>query len=274
MSQTEINLQSAGRQLRMLREQLGLTIRDVETAAAELAARHGSEEFAIPLSRLSDIETKGMIPSIYRVYSLAAIYRRDYRELLRWYGINLDHASADIDLLPLLGTHTASAMSAAMTVQMPVRLDPVFDLRRTTNIGRMIEAWGVVPMALLSKLDTDRYTYGYIGLEDYTMYPLLMPGSFVQVDESKNQVSEYVGSRSEYEKPIYLVETRKFFVCAWCELKKDTLVIQPHPLSPTRIRIFKYPSEAEVVGQVVGIAMRLGNVSQQTPIAGRSFAQS
>lgn len=78
-----------GQQLRTLREQLGLTMRDVEIASSRLAAKHGSDDFGLALSRLSDIETKGIVPSIYRLYSLAVIYRRDLREILSWYGIDL-----------------------------------------------------------------------------------------------------------------------------------------------------------------------------------------
>jgi transcriptional regulator with XRE-family HTH domain len=68
---------NAGSMLRALREQLGLTIREVETASARIADKYGSEEYAIPLSRLSDIETKAVLPNIYKLYSLSVIYRRD-----------------------------------------------------------------------------------------------------------------------------------------------------------------------------------------------------
>src|SRR4029077_4532757 len=80
----------AGQQLRHLREGLGLTLRDVETASAEIAARHANQEFFIPFSRLSEIETKGLLPSIFRIYTLAAIYRCDYRTICAWYDVRLD----------------------------------------------------------------------------------------------------------------------------------------------------------------------------------------
>jgi hypothetical protein len=35
-------------------------------------------------------------------------------------------------------------------------------------------------------------------------------------------------------------------------------VLQPHPLSPVAVRVLRHPQEAEVVGQVVGIALKLG----------------
>ena len=53
---------NAGQQLRQWREELGYTIRDVEAASQKIADRHAKEDYFIPLSRLSDIETKGILP--------------------------------------------------------------------------------------------------------------------------------------------------------------------------------------------------------------------
>lgn len=44
----------------MLRERLGLTMRDVESASAKIAEKRDNDEFFIPPSRLSDMETKGV----------------------------------------------------------------------------------------------------------------------------------------------------------------------------------------------------------------------
>ena len=101
------------------------------------------------------------------------------------------------------------------------------------------------------------YTYGYIGSEDFTMYPILPPGTFVQVDESKNRVIEGVW-RSEYERPIYFIETRDGHTCSWCAVERENIILQPHPLSPVPVRLLKHPKEAEIIGQVIGVAMRLG----------------
>src|ERR1039457_5201894 len=139
---------------------------------------------------LSDIETKGIIPSIFRLYSFAAIYRREYRELLSFYGLELDGISADISFGRPQKSHVSEALSNVGQVRMPTRLDPGFSLQKTTDLGRAIEQWGIVPMSYLAQFADARYTYGYIGSEDFTMYPILPPGSFVQVDETKKKVSE------------------------------------------------------------------------------------
>jgi len=248
---------TGGQRLRALRDALGYTMREVENGSLQVARRLANDEFAIPPSRLSDIETKGVVPSIFRLYTLAAIYRSDYRELLSWYGIDLNGIAADVVFTQPHKSHLINTSDSAAEAKVPVRLDPGFSLSKTTNMGRMIEKWGVVPLTYLSTLADDRYSYGYIGTEDFTMYPILPPGSFVQVDETKNRVTEGVW-RSEIERPIYFVETRDGFVCSWCNLSRDRIVLQSHPLSPVQVRSLKHPQEAEVIGQVVGAAIRLG----------------
>jgi transcriptional regulator with XRE-family HTH domain len=247
----------AGVNLRVLRERLGLTMRDVETAAARIADTRGNDEFSISTSRLSDIETKGLVPSIFRLYSLAVVYRHDLRDLLSWYGIDLNAAVVDMDLNLPPKSHRCDVLRSASVVQMPTQLDPAFDPRRTSNLGRMVEQWGLVPLAYLTRFGSDHYTYGYIGSEDFTMYPLLPPGTFLQVDESKDKVAQGMW-RSEFERPIYFVETREGYTCCWCMLKGESVVLQPHSLSPVPVRILRHPQDAEVIGQVVGIALKLG----------------
>ena len=247
----------AGKKLRMLREELGLTMRDVESASQQIARRHQNDQFCIAPSRLSDIETKGVVPSFYRLYSLATIYRWDLRELLVWYGVDLNLVAADMHFISPPKSHVSEALAGLSAVRMPVRLDPAFDPRQTANFGRMVEAWGLVPLAHLAQLASCQYTYGYIGGEDFTMYPILLPGSFIQVDKSKNTVEEKPW-RSDYERPIYLVWTRQGLVACWCTVKSGEIVLTPHPLSSVAPRTLRYPQEAEVIGQVVGAAVRLG----------------
>ena len=61
----------------------------MEEASQRIAQRQKNDEFAIALSRLADIENKGTVPSLYRLYSICAIYRLDLSEVLEWYGIRL-----------------------------------------------------------------------------------------------------------------------------------------------------------------------------------------
>jgi transcriptional regulator with XRE-family HTH domain len=267
----KLEVLAAGKKLRELREQMGFTLRDVEIASTLLAESRGIEEFVINPSRLSDIETKGVIPSIYRLYSLSVIYRADFTELLRHYGVDLSATATDFAVCSPAKTHRLEIAEGIGSAYVPVKLDPGFDIRHTTDLGRMVESWGTLPMQYLHDLAKQKYIYAYIGTEDLTMYPLLLPGSFVQVDERRSRVEDRKW-RSELERPIYLVEMREGHVCCWCSVRRGEIVLQSHPLSPVPPRIVKHPQEAEVIGQVVGVAMRLGEwhspvapEQQQTP---------
>src|SRR5262249_38127062 len=94
-----------GQQLRAIRESLGLTLKDVESASAVVAGKYENQEYSIPASRLSEIETKGMLPSIYRVYSLALLYRKSVDEILSIFGIPLANLAEDISVTHPPKTH-------------------------------------------------------------------------------------------------------------------------------------------------------------------------
>jgi hypothetical protein len=119
----------------------------------------------------------------------------------------------------------------------------------------MVQVWGEVPVCLLQNLDIQRGPYGFIGLSDYTMYPLLRPGSFVFIDDRFTNV-EPGEWKNELEWPIYFVEFRNGYACTWCERKGDDLVLIPHPLSSRSLQIYT-ANEAEIIGRVVAIAARL-----------------
>src|SRR5438270_7314912 len=88
-------MEDAGERLKKIRDRLNLTIRDVEEASRRIAARHKNDEFVVGLSRLSEIENKGTVPTLYRLYSLCSIYRLDLIEVLEWYGVEVGDMAAD-----------------------------------------------------------------------------------------------------------------------------------------------------------------------------------
>ena len=52
-------------------------------------------------------------------------------------------------------------------------------------------------------------------------------------------------------------ELRGAYLCSWCEIREGHLLAVPYPTSRCEIRRFPYPREAEIVGRVTGVAMRL-----------------
>lgn len=252
-----LSMEDAGRKLKQARERLNLRYRDVEQASLRIAERHNNDEFAIALSRLADIENKGTVPSIYRLYTLCAIYRLDILEVMQWYGVDVSQLPADAAGIELEATHLIGySPNEHGVVQVPLSLDPGLDPTKTTYLSRMIQRWGTLPLMLLNGLDLRNHRYGFIGTEDWWMYPLLHPGSLVMIDETRRRIAAS-GWTNEFERPIYFLEHREGYACSWCSLRDAQLLLLPHPSSNFEPKVFAYPEEIEVVGQVVGVAMRL-----------------
>jgi hypothetical protein len=254
--------EEAGLRLKTVRERLNLRFRDVEEASNRIAAVHKNDEFCIAISRLADMENKGVVPTLYRMYSLCTIYRLEVTEVLEWYGITLSDMPADSRFAEIDRTHIVGFQPGDQgEVALPLTLDPNIDVSKTTFLSRAIQRWGRLPLMLLSGFDLKHYTYAYIGTDDWTMYPLLQPGSFVLIDQSRRKIATS-GWTNEFERPIYLLEHRKGYACAWCSVDGDRIILQPHPASGCDAQVFA-DSDAEVVGQVTGVAMRLDHVRRR-----------
>lgn len=159
-------IEEPGQKLKRVRERLGLRFRDVEEASAKIAARRHNDEYVVALSRLADIENKGSIPSIYRLYSLCVIYRLDMLDVLSWYGVRMSDLPADTSVQEQEETHVLGIRPEDGSVQVPIALDPGVDLSRTTFLSRMIQRWGTVPLMLFNNIDLRDYRYGFIGTKD------------------------------------------------------------------------------------------------------------
>jgi transcriptional regulator with XRE-family HTH domain len=250
-------VQLPGKRLRRAREALRLKFRDVEQASQSIARTHHNSEFAVGLSRLADIENKGTLPTVYRLYSLCVIYRLEFATVLGWYGIELGELPSDAARIALAETHVLGLEAPEKTcADMPTAFTGEFDPARTSFISRQVQHWGRVPLGLLAGIDIKRYRYAYIGSDDWFMYPILFPGTFVQIDETRRRIAKE-GWTHEIERPIYLVEHRFGYTCAWCSERSGVLILQPHSSSKEGPHIYKIPGEAEVLGQVTAIAMRL-----------------
>jgi transcriptional regulator with XRE-family HTH domain len=252
-------------QLKDLRARLGITTRDVAEFSQKIAEAEGNSEFQISNAWLTQIENSDSVPSIFKLYSLSAIYRLKFTDLLRLYGLDLQKLSFHHLTAPLPQTHLVSldVYDADRTISFPVRFDRSFDLDNTNLLSRMVELWGEVPIAVIQHLDIRHSQYGYVGLQDYTLYPLLRPGSFVQIDSRVRKVQP-LRWRTEFDRPIYFVELRDGYACSWCDLLDDQLLLLPHPLSPCNVRKFKYGNEAEIIGQVTAVAMRLSEAGDSS----------
>jgi transcriptional regulator with XRE-family HTH domain len=240
-----------GLRLRQARELLGLTYRDVERASYELAARRGRPEFILHISRLADIENRGVVPGLHKLYTLASIYRLNPLQIFGWYDVPIEECFHDGASFAVPRTHL---MAAPTSLRIPMKFDPAFDPQRTEFLSRMVEKWGHFEGVLTN--GHSQHFYGYIGTSDRRMMPLLRPGSIVLVDGSVRKIDNGDWT-TEHDRPMYFVEVRDGYRCGWFHQQGSRLVMQPHPLSHCMPEIWRMPDEAEIVGRVTGVVTRL-----------------
>lgn len=252
------SLPRAGEKLKQLRLHLGLTTRDVEERSQQIADEKHNREYHLSHAWVTDLENGEFTPSIYKFFTLSAVYHRSFTELLSYFGLQIGDLSHYRTAIGIPRTHLlgGEADLEGGKVSLPVSFKPEFQLEKTSLLARVVEKWDEIPVGFLQHLDLRRSVYGYIGLEDYTLFPLIRPGSLVQIDASQQKINaeKWV---TEFDRPIYFVELRSGYVCSWCQVDRGQLIVIPHPQSRQDVRRFDYPSQAEIVGRVTGVAMRI-----------------
>jgi transcriptional regulator with XRE-family HTH domain len=261
----------AGAKLRKIRLRMGFSIREVERRSQQLAQRRQSRDFFLSRGWIADIEDGKFIPGVFKMVSLSVLYGLSIEQVHGLFGIEAGVIAKERSLsrppktylLPA-GDDTVSGSDKPLPTS-----DPEMQLEKINLLTRLVDIWGDIPVPMLRHLDLRRYLYGYIGLEDRTMDPLIPPGSFVQIDAKQTRVKKGTpkksSGQSQFRRPIYFVDIRDGYACGWCEIEDGQLTLVPHPDSPEKIRTFRYPAEAEIVGRVTGIAMRIAEESV-TPI--------
>jgi len=240
-----------GLRLRQTREALGLTYRDVEQASYEIANKRGRPDFVLHISRLADIENRNVVPSIYKLYSLATIYHLSSVEISGWYEAPFQKTFEDGAAFRAPLTHLHEFQKKLIA---PGTASPSVKSEYTDLLAESPSLSASFPEA--REASADRYRYGYIGLNDRRMAPILRPGSMVLVDTALRTVEDADWS-SEYDRPLYFVETRYGYRCGWFQKRKSRLIMQPHTLSRCSPEAWRTPAEAEVLGKVVGVVTYL-----------------
>jgi transcriptional regulator with XRE-family HTH domain len=240
-----------GLRLRQTREALGFTYRDVEKASYQIAVNRGRPDFILHISRLADIENRGVVPSLHKLFSLAAILHLDPLEISTWYEAPLDQASTDGASFPPPRTH----LSSSPLQTAPSSRAACLVACENTELLQQCPA-SPVPMPHFQTSVKNKHRYGFVGLSDRRMMPLLRPGSTVLIDTTLRRIEDAEWS-NEYDRPMYFVEIRNGYRCGWFQKDKARLIMQPHTLSRCAPETWLTPDEAEVVGQVVGIVSYL-----------------
>ena len=239
-----------GTQLREIRNQLKLTLRETEERCAQIAQQWGNDAYRISASWLDRVESENRGLSATKLIVLAYVYNLSTDQML--------------SLCP--GSNEGSG-------QLLQPSSPNSTLLLTQGpLERYARAW--FPDNLISDpppeetllIQSDRkmmpahYRRGVIGRHDRTLEPMILAGSIVLIDTQKRAIASRKDWTNEFDRPIYFLFTRQGYYCGFCELDKkaEWLTIVPHMLSPESNdeRRWRYRKEIEVIGTVAGLFTR------------------
>jgi len=116
---------------------------------------------------------------------------------------------------------------------------------------RLLKIWSEAPMLLMLDVDWNRGPLVLVGQSDRMMWPLLPPGSLLQLNRKVRTIAD--GQWSEFERPIYLIEVKGKFHCCHAQRRGETLRLISHAESPAPPAISVPFKEARVRGQLVPI---------------------
>jgi len=247
----------AGRRLRAERERLRLSTRDVERMSQAIALKRNDSDYYISHTWVADVEAGKFKPKLYKLHSLSLIYQRSLDEILAFFGLDVRQVGQEQGLVDLPRTCLvpSPAIDTNGTITAPLELRDKVGLEQTNLVSRMFERWGEIPIGLLQKADWRTSLYGYIGLQDYTLYPHIRPGSLVQIDARQTKIKK--DWQNEFDRPIYFIDLRDTYMCSWCEVDGNQLVLIPSPQSRRPSKRVRYPGDADVVGRVTVVTMPL-----------------
>ena len=227
----------AGQQLRSLREQRRLRVRDVEEASRRIAEAKGDEKYRLSNGWLVHLEKSDSLPNPHHLFTLCATYRVSIVEILQLYGI-------DVEELPEYEALANPQLTQLLSLTRP-SVD--FAAPGTTKLAPELAAKLPVKLALERRNNNSNLRYLQLGENELTMYPLIRPGSIVVIDTSQNKV-ETGAWKNDFERPIYCVELRHRVTCGWCVRRDNKLLIVAYRSSSFQEVL---PQDAVILGRVV-----------------------
>src|SRR5207249_8086689 len=89
------------------------------------------------------------VPSVHKLFTLSALYRFNFVDLLLFFGIDLDQITTARLAVKLPKTHLVPSeiYDTERRMSFPARFDPGARIQETNLLSRMVQTWGEIPIA-------------------------------------------------------------------------------------------------------------------------------
>ena len=128
-----------GQRLRQIREEHGLTLKDVEELSRRLAEELQTMDYLITAGCVSQVEDNNSLPSFYKLATLSFIYKLPLTEMFHIYGIDIPTAEK-----PVL--RMSSCFPFPKSYKSVVEMPPLVH-----KDGKLIRLWSTKQIARMKK---------------------------------------------------------------------------------------------------------------------------
>jgi transcriptional regulator with XRE-family HTH domain len=243
--------------LKKARLRAGLSFRSASALSREIAKTLGDHRYFASSGTLSDYEAGDKQPRhIHKLFTLSIVYSLAFRALLRSFGVALE-------------SFGKNAVLRATKVS-PRHLAPGSRVRRRNQeqpddfLESMQRQFGDLPLFLGNALPSLSGLL-HISLRDVfrvggganLLHPALRGAVFVLVNR-RSKKPRIFSLMPHWSQPLYLLQDRAgSYLLASCATEDRRLVLYTYPGGSARTQSVRRYIDAEVVGQVVGVARSL-----------------
>lgn len=244
--------QRPGALLESARLRAGLSFRAASNLSRAIAKALGDHRYFASSGTLSDYEAADKPPRhIHKLFTLAIVYAISFRDLLRYFGIPLDD----------FGNTTANRKTKRNS---GIRTEPPKDELRDGFFENLGNEFGHLPLFLSSALPTltglahiSLRDVFWLGAETNPLHPALRGALFVLVNR-RSKKPRIISRMPFRTQPLYLLQDRDgSYLAASCTLENGRLVLYAYPKDFNEAQPVRRHIDADVVGQIVGVARSL-----------------
>jgi transcriptional regulator with XRE-family HTH domain len=192
---------SVGVKLRTIREQLQLSLREVEERSLRFAQEQGDQSYQVSASWLVRLEREDHELTVNKLIALADIYNIPAEELLR-----STHPRSPQPILRQLSTPNVTML----LMEGPLEQQARYMLTEPPDADQLPDETVLLPMG--GGVSQAPYRRGIIGKRDRTLEPMIPPTSIVYIDTQKRAISMGRDWKHEFQRPIYFLMTRDAYV--------------------------------------------------------------
>ncbi len=227
--------------------------------------------FLLHRTFLSDVQSKGITPSMHRLQALAAALGVSLGQTYKFFRLDLDALPRLQAMLHRQRTHPVrtAIFNPENSIRLPIL--PASPVERNMYLSDIALGWIDVAAGVLAHWrDRRSVRYVRIGLGDGTSYPFLPPGAYVQIEPVKSRLPLESFDPDTY----YLVSHRFGYSCCKCFLENRNLFLQPSKESGYPTLEVSYPDHAHVLGRATALVSRVDGLTGPPPFASVPLRQT